>query len=329
MDIVESNKTTKRKAYIDGLRGLAMIVVVFGHSLLRNENVNYAPYFVFSSPFNVALFFTITGYLFSTRGGQILPFLKHVFLRLIVPWLVLGLFPYYNIVKNLPRLLSGELFWFMPALVVAEIIFFFIQKYLKEYNKIVVCGLLFSAIGLVLYRVDWLNYAMVNRAMTIQWLFVLGIIIRNHEDAIVEFVKKKIVICLMLFIILCIMFMLIYPNEFYDLHYNRYYFIPLTWSLIIIGVSVIFSIFKNIKRIPNWLVLVGQNTLIIYLFHGRIVHYLRILLPSSIIQTCTFYPVYAAFETVVACVVCLSLGLLANKYIPEIVGQKRMNHERK
>ena len=312
-----------RKSYIDGLRGLAMLVVVFGHSLLRNPDVDSSIYFVFSSPLNVALFFTISGYLFSLKDGNQIKFLKHIFLRLVVPWLVLGLFPYVNIIHSLPRLISGETLWFMPAIIFAEIFFFYINKIAKTEIQVIAYGLFVSILGLVLYRMGWLNYAMINRAMTIQWLFVFGFILRNKEDQILEWVRMRMFILLTLFVLLGVIFILIYPGEFYDLHYNRYYFIPLTWTIIILGILIVFSLYGTWTSVPNWLVLIGQNTLIIYLLHGRLVNYLRVLLPESIVQFQATYPLYAFVETVIVCAICLVLGLLVNRYLPEVVGLKR------
>lgn len=328
VNLQEASTTTncaKRKDYIDALRGLAMLIVVYGHCLLEKSRVDYAAYFVFTSPWNVALFFTISGYLFKIKGRSFLSFFKYIIMRLVVPWLVLGLFPYYNSIERLPLLLSGETLWFMPALIIGEMIWYIINKVCKEKVQwTVLCGLCCTVIGLVMYRLGLLNYAMVNRAFAIQWLFVIGCLIRNYEDIIVEKAKVFISFCFVLYIGLGVAFLLMYPNEFYDVHLNRYYCLPITWSLIISGIILVFMIARRISKFPKWLVLVGQNTLIIYILHG----YGRLAFskllsfiprPSSI-----GYPMIAVLETAFACAVCLLLGLIAQKYMPWIVGQKRM-----
>ena len=96
----------ERKGWIDGLRGFAMLVVIYGHCLLSNSYTKWSGYFVFTSPFNVALFFAISGYLFNPRDGKNAVFYQYLFRRLIIPWMVLGLFPYYDIVTRFPKVIS-------------------------------------------------------------------------------------------------------------------------------------------------------------------------------------------------------------------------------
>lgn len=312
-----------RKSYIDGLRGLAMLVVVYGHSLLRNLDADYSIYFVFSNPLNVALFFTISGYLFSLKDGNQIKFFKHIFLRLVVPWLVLGLFPYVNIIHSLLRLISGESLWFMPAIIIAEVLFFYINKFAKSDKHVIIFGLMVSLLGLVFYRIEWLNYAMINRAMTIQWLFVLGFVIKIKEGIITDLINRRIIPFLILYIVLGVAFVICYPGGHYDLHYNRYYFIPLSWNIIILGIVVVFTFFHDLNNVPNWLVLIGQNTLIIYLLHGRIAYCLKYFFSFIYFEIKNYYLIYAVIETGVVCMACIVLGLLANKYFPEIVGLKR------
>ena len=54
-----------RLAWIDVLRALAIILVVFGHQV-GGEIV----FFLFTSPVKMPLFFAISGYVFSMRGGN-------------------------------------------------------------------------------------------------------------------------------------------------------------------------------------------------------------------------------------------------------------------
>lgn len=315
----------QRKNFIDALRGMAMLIVVYGHCLLSKSTTDYAPFFVFTSPWNVALFFSISGYLFSPRGGDVKVFFKYIFRRLIVPWLVLGLFPYTHILQTLPQLLSGETLWFMPALIIAEIVWFFVFKLCHDdEKKVIFVGLILSAIGLLLYKYNVMNYAMFNRALTVLWLFVLGLMLRKYEIKLVAVVKRFLIPFALLYIVLGVIFLLLYPNCFYDIHVNRYYFIPLTWGIIALGIIIAFSVFSNINKFPNWLILIGKNTLVIYILHGY-GRYLfsKILTLLPLPYTLLPYPVLAVFEMAFACAICLGLSLLVNRFVPEIVGLKR------
>lgn len=313
----------QRKQYIDALRGLSMIIVVYGHCLLAKSRTDYTAYFVFFSPINVALFFTISGYLFKPKKSD-LEFFKNLFLRLVIPWFVLGLFPYYNISWKLPFLLSGTSYWFMNALIIGEILWYYIHKVARNNEKtVILLGLLVSASGLLCFRFGWLNEGMINRGMVILWLFVLGLLIRKYEAPLVTFVKKYMIWLLMVFVVMGVVFMYLYPGEFYDVKWNRYYFIPLTWGLIILGILMAFTLFSHVKQIPQWIVLVGQNTLAIYMLHDYGVAVFRKLLSISGLDFGLFYPVVAVIGTCFACACCLAFSLLANKYLPEIVGRKR------
>ena len=322
-DYLSGSMLPQRKQYIDALRGLSMIVVVYGHCLLTESKTDYAAYFVFLSPINVALFFTISGYLFKPKKSD-LEFFKHIFLRLVIPWLVLGLFPYYNISWKLPLLLSGTSYWFMNALIIGEIIWYYIHKVAKNNEKtVILLGLLVSASGLLCFRYGWLNEVMINRGMAILWLFVLGLLIRKYEASLVIMVRKYLIWFSILFIVMGAIFMYLYPGEFYDVKWNRYYFIPLTWGMIILGILIAFALFSQAKRIPQWIVLVGQNTLAIYMLHDYGVSAFRKLLSISGFHSDILYPIVAVLGTCFACACCLAFSLLANKYLPEIVGRKR------
>ena len=50
---------TKRKEWVDALRALAMFLVIYGHLVQ-----GWTPYFVFTSPVKICMFFAISGYVF-------------------------------------------------------------------------------------------------------------------------------------------------------------------------------------------------------------------------------------------------------------------------
>ena len=299
-----------------------MIVVVYGHCLLDHDNREASSFFVFTYPFNVVLFFAISGYLFNPRKGNQKEFFKYLFFRLIIPWLVLGLFPYYNLAQRLPLLLSGKVLWFMPAFIYAEIIWFYIHKYSKSRNMIFLFGILSTIVGMVMYDYGWLNYGMINRAFTLQYLFILGYLIKFYEGQ-VKVSLKQIVPMVILYILGVVVFQKYYPYEFYDAHYNRYYFVPLTIGLIILGIFIAFSIFENLSKIPRWLVIIGQNTLFIYIFSGLF----QTLFMKYFMDYFTFtfipFPVIAVFQAIFTVVICSILSEMANIYAPWIVGRKK------
>ena len=112
--IVQSN----RKAWVDGLRALAMLFVIFGHQVH-----GMTPYYVFTSPIKIPLFFMITGYVFNDGRTSSRDFFKNLFLKLVIPWLCLTLpfiiikIPFRGInffVDESYKLISGKTAWYMP-----------------------------------------------------------------------------------------------------------------------------------------------------------------------------------------------------------------------
>ncbi len=312
-----------RKEWIDGLRGLAMIVVVYGHCLLSDSYKTWSAYFVFFSPFNVALFFTISGYLFKHKEGKSAPFFKYIINRLFIPWMILGLFPYYDIMTRFPRVISGAYFWFLSAFIVAEIVWFYIHKYSNSSKQVIAYGLIVSALGMVLFQVGWLNYGMVNRGLTLQYLFVLGYVIRQYESQLFSKIRSLFIPLSLLFICLGFVFMYLYPQEFYDLKWNRYYFLPLTLSIIVLGIVLIFYAFSCLKKVPKWLVYVGQNTILIYILHNYGRRLFKVIFYDTNILPDIPFLFIAIFEAIFACGFCCLLSYIANKYAPVIVGKKR------
>ena len=69
----ENHGLKPRKNWIDGLRGLAMLFVLYGHLA-----GGWTEYFVFSSAIKIPLFFAITGYVFKVRSGRSLEFIKNL-----------------------------------------------------------------------------------------------------------------------------------------------------------------------------------------------------------------------------------------------------------
>ena len=139
--LIKPNEGRKRKYWIDALRGLAMVFVIFGHHCPE-----FNEYFVITSPIKIPLFFAITGYVFNERNGDTKSFLKNLFWKLIIPWLFLSLLPLkvLNAVIHLSaasawryiyEFISGGVLWYMPCCILAEVIQFFARKFCKGYSR--------------------------------------------------------------------------------------------------------------------------------------------------------------------------------------------------
>lgn len=314
---MDNNVTIDRKLWLDALRGLAMLMVVYGHCVR-----DWGEYFVFTSPLKMPLFFAISGYLFKPRDGKQSVFYKSIFLKLVVPWIVLGMISYPT-VGQFFNLLSGKKFWFMPCLVISEIIWFYIHKYSQKDSQIIILGFIACIIGFVLHKFGLLRYAMINTAFIVQIFFVMGFIIRKYETVIEKRRKTWITVSAILYVLLGVSTLLLFPDQWIDVHLNEYFNIPICAVMIAFGCVSMFILFKINNLSPRWLIYIGQNTLIIYMLHGIAFSFFTRGLALLNIQLMMPLPVIGLMKTIFACIMCCVLAWLANRYLPEVVGKKR------
>lgn len=152
----------KRLSYIDIAKGMAILLLALGHTLGYSEHSKIVYKLIYS--FVVPLFFLVSGFTASVRSGFI-EFAKKRFLRIMVPyfvWAVLFLIPYalfgddvgeavgkatqtdylviarnilYGVGKN-RWLQQNSTLWFLPALFVIEITYYFVIRFMTRINKV-------------------------------------------------------------------------------------------------------------------------------------------------------------------------------------------------
>lgn len=323
--ILSGGGTRQRIEWVDALRALAMVFVIYGHQV-----PDFTGYFVFTSPIKLTLFFAITGYVFNGKA-EIKTFFYKLLRQLVIPWLVLSIGPYVILtpIKGIPYLtthvvniLIGKENWYMPACIIAEIIWYFILKIGKTWiaGGLSIVG--FVA-GIVLYQNRILDILMINRAVCALLFIFMGYLFRQYEEKIDGL--KTITIPLVIggtviYIGLGIATLYLYPGQNLDVHLNRYYNYPICFAMIIIGLFVLFVIARKIGHFPKWVLLVGQNTLVIYLFHT-----FAVSVTAKVFQIVhlTVNTITNIFITAIACAVCTVLALIINRLVPELLGKKR------
>jgi acyltransferase len=150
---------TKREEWIDNLKGLGIIIIVFGHSCYSSDSMVIKYIYTFHVP----LFFFISGYLFKQkREMSTWEYIRSRFKRLIIPYVCFNIIAYltYGIVsKKMHFNLTGiEIFaknlvignyvgsgkqesnlinistWFLPCLFFTGFYYYLIDKYIKRGN---------------------------------------------------------------------------------------------------------------------------------------------------------------------------------------------------
>jgi fucose 4-O-acetylase-like acetyltransferase len=314
--------TDNRKLWLDALRGIAMLLVVYGHCVK-----GWTEYYIFSSPIKMPLFFLISGYLFKPRGGDQRAFFKGVFFRLVIPWVVLGIIHHTNPATRFLNLLSGKALWFMPCFIIAEIVWFYVHKLAKRDGLIVVSGLVLSGVGLLLAHHHLLRYAMVNTALVVQAFFVLGFLMRKYEEVLDRSWKVWTAAAVVVYVALGVYVVTCGTGRPLDVHLNRYPNLVLSMLTIVVGCLAIFTLFRKLNVAPRWLVYIGQNTLPIYILHGIVLFLFNKYGTRIGLDTSWPLALLALLKTTVACLMCCAFAALANRYLPELVGKKRAHNK--
>ena len=320
-DIINHN----RKEWLDALRGLAILLVIYGHSVK-----GFPLFFVFTSPVKMPLFFAITGYLLYIREEK--AFFTQILNRVIIPWLILGILPVVlmipfkgigNVFSTLLGMLSGKVLWFFPCFIIGEIIHFVLRKYCKTIWGIVIASFFFFLVGFLAHKHGVLNYAMINRAFTVQPFFLIGYLFRIYESQLTKLRWGLIGGLFVVYIALCSLSIALFPGRTLDVHLNQYFNIPYCFLLVFLGCIVLFTAASKAEIKSSFMSFIGQNTLVLYIWHAYAIAIL-IKVISFAGWTMPFNWWTALIMVLWACLVCGICAILLNRYLPFFVGKKRL-----
>lgn len=322
-----TNKTEgSRLDWLDVLRGMAILFVMYGHLY----NKQYA-FFLFTSPIKIPLFFAISGYLLCGKTESTKVFLRRVCQRVLIPGLILtfvfglrfiltqGLAFYINYIVGV---LTGTRVWYIVCCILAQILFFFLQKFLGSGWKLGVAVLLLVAGGLALNIPETRDLFQIRTTLICQFYLLLGFWIKKYESKLLSMKLWMRLGVMGLYIALAIGSMFLFPGKTLDVHVDKYYNIPYCFLLITVGCVALFVCAQSVKKFPRWLCLIGQNTLIFYihasLWEGmieRAFSVLRITIPES-----CYGALILLFFT---CIGCGFEAYILNRFFPEANGRKR------
>lgn len=318
-------KKTNRQPWIDALRAFAMILVVYGHCSRWD-----ASFFQYTTAIKIPLFFIISGYLFTVKDKTIY-FISYILHRLIVPWISLGIISVIPqlFIKGLDflglyvfRMFTGEVLWFMPCFIFAQIIWFVLNQYSKSITQLYLLSLFTGILGLTLSFVypDFRGVAYFQ-SLTVQVFFSLGHFFRRNEERITKINSWIPITGLCIYIVFCYLSNLFFENLIFDIHLGRYYNYPYCFFLIVIGCFSLFSLGRKIYYAPKWLAYIGKNTLIVYILHEGFSVGISLALKSLGLFKFNAFSI-SIFIVVSAVSLCCVMSYLLNKYMPSLVGLK-------
>lgn len=314
---------SQRKAWIDGLRGLAMLFVIYGHLTSGIEI-----YSLYSTPIKLPLFFAISGYVFSLRDGSTRIFLKKQWQRLLLPWLAFSvLYTVFKIISGAPfgeamyEFLSGNVAWYIPCLIVAEAIFFAVRRSVKPASAQYLLLAAIAAGGYAVSRFDSALATFAARAMIAQFYMAIGYAFRSLEDRIGK--PKLWPSVFGVVFVLAGVYSIVFDIQFgMDVQSSSYY-PPLLCAIMVVSGCAFLMYYARWIKMPGWLTFIGRNTLIFYLFHGRILAFFEPLIgkiPHGLrSNVLTGLPISLAICALLcgACAVC---SILIRRHLPFLAG---------
>lgn len=315
-----------RLDWLDALRAMAILFVIYGHL----DDKQYA-FFLYTSPIKIPLFFAISGYLLYGKNGSTKDFLRRICQRVLIPGLILtfvfglrfiltqGLSFYIDYIVGV---LIGTRVWYIVCCVLAQILFYFLQKYLGTGWQLGVAVLLFTAGGLLLKMPETRDLFQIRTTLICQFYLLLGFWIKKYESKLLSMKLWMRLGVMGLYIALAIGSMFLFPGKTLDVHVDKYYNIPYCFLLITVGCVALFVCAQSVKKFPRWLCLIGQNTLIFYihssLWEGMTERAFSVL-GITIPKTCWG----ALILLLCTCVGCGVEAYVLNKFWPEANGKKR------
>lgn len=347
----------KRIEWVDIVKYVCIIMVMLSHLETRTE-----VWRAFYTPVFLTTFFFTAGYVYKPKGS-FKEFMFKKFRQLFIPWLVFSVFDivlsqmisfnaHESLLEELMRNFlqirgQGDLIWFVAALCVAFVPFyFFIQWYEDEVDK--VSGGEYRSKCVILIIIAWLLslasilYTRLVPANTFPWnstalpwhleymfqamfYMVTGYMFRRNMET--EFDKhntpKLRVMALIVYLLL--VFVPLFGKTELPMIVDILY----RYLTSIVGIAMLVLIAKVIKA-NKYINYVGQNTLIYFALHGKVYSIIQTLLKKFATD---FYSVVLN-SMVVSSVFCLGLSLalsviliipayIINRWFPFIVGRSK------
>lgn len=274
----------------NALKGLAILLVVFGHIANRSDIVfNHEIYVIIKNLiyiFHMPLFFFVSGVLAfkSIQSKSELHFFSYIKLkviRILYPYFIFGIITiyiklfrehsdFYNYISTIGDLFYNPLnpyigsVWFLYVLFTYLLILPFLVKISKKSFLLLLVPLF------ILYFIDLKNsFFGLNLSVKYLIFFVLGGYYFNNRKMIIRFIEKINHFILFILIILFFLFSFLYFNYFYIFKFIA----------TILAILISLKIMLNIKgAIANLFNLLGDNTMTIYLISPFIITLSKLIL---------------------------------------------------
>lgn len=337
------DKTKDRIHYLDIAKGIAMILVILGHTKkLIPTNVVWWLY-----TFHMPLFFMLSGMVLNIDKYNFKEFFWKKFKTLIISYICLSLIGWFWVMivrnpadfinqKTLDKLIGIFLgkrgskyyfsMWFLTALFISEILIYLYIKLTKNKKAFVILGFLISAIigCLIISRIDKGFYWSLDLVPSAISFSMVGYLLKSYKEKITF---NKLVYILLMFVFLGVNILVGYLNyrnngraDLYELNIGNpiyYYISAISGSLFAIIVS------KGIHK-ERVLEYIGRNSLIYYAYQKSLFITPLLVIVKTLSKHGGLYTNKNIQLLIVVVGTCIGLAIISetiNKCFPFIIGK--------
>jgi acyltransferase len=354
----------KRILWVDMARGLAIALVVLAHSPIPHKLDSY----IYS--FHVPLFFIISGFLLHDGlNKKWKDFIKNKFVRLAIPylffsaitfiyWLVMrqtGLDPngaFVNpatpvngtlmAIRNSDFMVHNEALWFITSLFAGEVLFYGIYRLVKGDRMLLGMMLFLTAIVGILYNafiktpLPW----SVDIVPIVVVFIGLGFFIKEYYAKWLDLkasLRTKVLVLIGLFVVNVLAWHF-NPTSAgsVDMFYSLFGNFVLYFTAALAGSLMIMLFFESFLMRSKLLTYLGQNSLIIYALHQKVIFYSLGVLLLHAVGRVTPFAANSSFARLVNGLSYLLITLIAlvpavwllNKYCAPFIGRWNLKKHR-
>lgn len=332
----------KRNNQIDVARGIAILIVILGHSFYSLED----PLNKIILSFHMPLFFFLSGLLGKTAAETEMSFSAFFIKKIrtiLLPQILLGVISYCYYVVFTIVIKDGKIYdinlvyqfwryWFLQVLFVTEILFFILSKFInfKKILSTVVIIIICMICTIINIKFSffpdespfYLNVTPMALLFYSSGFALKPVLVNKNIGRRVSLFGKLLTIILTSYLVTVVAL----HNSSVTMYNNSYGNILLFLISSFCGIAVVWLV-SDLLRNSKALIWCGKNSIVIYVwqfsltqFFKNIVEMIFVLIPIHIPE---FFMTACVFIVCVLAVI--PIVIFSNRFIPELYGKKRIN----
>lgn len=282
----ELSASKKRLEYVDFIRGLAMLTIIFVHTNLCAILPNWTQYFY---SFQIFVFFFISGYLLKKSAVEenYLKWLEKQAWHLLLPYVIFALInnflnaTFYGIERPalIVNFFNANLYfgaiWFLPALFLCCVVAGYIVKICKKDALAVLLAVIVMMCGILV--ADCIgSFLRIPQALVGVFFYVAGHIFRKYEERVWNALKLKWCYAIGIIAVLGGLFIAMLNDTVYASRMEMG-ILPLTLLgalLTICGFFIVFRAFPFKKDpVSRCIAYIGKNSLAVVCTHCLVIFF--------------------------------------------------------